>query len=38
VAFENELAADAANYAKSGTPAYLTAQFAKVQMWREHTT
>jgi endoglucanase len=32
-AFENELAADIANYATSGTPAYLTAQFSKVQTW-----
>jgi endoglucanase len=31
--FENELAADMASYATSGTPTYLTAQFAKVQSW-----
>jgi endoglucanase len=31
--FENELAADIASYTTSGTPAYLTAQFAKVQSW-----
>jgi len=29
--FENELATDIASYATSGTPTYLTAQFAKVQ-------
>jgi endoglucanase len=31
--FENELGADIASYATSGTPIYLTAQFAKVQRW-----
>ena len=31
--FENELTADIASYAVSGTPDYLTAQFAKVQSW-----
>ena len=31
--FENELAADIASYATSGTTTYLTAQFAKVQSW-----
>jgi hypothetical protein len=31
--FENELTADIASYAVSGTPDYLTAQFAKVQTW-----
>jgi len=31
--FENELAADIANYATSGTPAYLAGQLAKVQSW-----
>jgi endoglucanase len=31
--FENELAADIASYATSGTPTYLMAQFAKVQSW-----
>ena len=31
--FENELAADIVSYATSGTPTYLTAQFAKVQSW-----
>jgi hypothetical protein len=31
--FENELTADIASYAVSGTPDYLTAQFAKVQIW-----
>jgi endoglucanase len=31
--FENELATDIASYATSGTPSYLTAQFAKVQSW-----
>lgn len=31
--FENELAADIGSYATSGTPTYLTAQFAKVKSW-----
>jgi endoglucanase len=31
--FENELTADIAGYATSGTSTYLTAQFAKVQNW-----
>lgn len=31
--FENELTADIASYATSGTPNYLAAQFAKVQSW-----
>jgi hypothetical protein len=31
--FEHELTADIASYVKSGTPDYLTAQFAKVQDW-----
>ena len=31
--FENELTADIAGYAASGTSTYLTAQFAKVQSW-----
>ena len=31
--FENELAADIASYATSGTPSYLAAQFAKAQSW-----
>jgi hypothetical protein len=31
--FENELAADIASYATSGTSTYLTVQFAKVQSW-----
>jgi hypothetical protein len=32
-AFEQELTADIASYGTSGTPNYLTAQFAKVQEW-----
>jgi hypothetical protein len=31
--FKHELTADIASYVKSGTPDYLTAQFAKVQDW-----
>jgi hypothetical protein len=33
--FENELSADIASYATSGTPTYLAAQFAKVQSWAQ---
>jgi endoglucanase len=33
--FKNELATDMGSYATSGTPSYLTAQFAKVQSWAQ---